>query len=410
LAINNNKMSRYNRITKRLSNTIRITSASARNKPESHFNHALKTIGTTNPNHITMGTTSQIKNLYLFQGKKLALGEIVNLIHPEASPEEARRYYTRYFQRLKPGVTLEQALALGMGPIVPRPRIVKPAAPVPVASTKPVVSVVTETPAVAEEKTTVDEQNDDNTEFERALAYASTVQVTFRQYQGRTLAHVLETEPSFIEWMRRKLVESADAAGITFLHGINKLYNDYPSVQAYIQQATEDYYTNLNASNTVSATTSLADNPKLKGLLVLNTKPQPSIVPEQVAIDPLGLNELQAEQHEEEAALQLEQEELEKRRPVIRTRLNALRSELTLVDQKIAELRPKAPEVSDHAVVRYIQRVMGMNIDELKREIVGYNDLDLLKTYQAKGSGRYMVGNTHRVCVENNMVTTVLPR
>lgn len=353
----------------------------------------------------------------------MTLRKIVGLIHPNATETDAGKYYTRYFQRMARGLSLDEAFALGTGPLQSRPRLAKKEATPP---TQPLVPTLPVAPEPVEEieipeVEEVLEAEQEQSEYERALAYASTVQVCFRKYQGASLAGVLETEPSYIEWMRRKLIDNADEKGLKTLYGINKLYNDYPTVQAYIERATEEYLTKLNASCTVPASTTLGDNKKLQGLLIIdNSQLSATTVKEATELESPTLNldgysfqeleEMQALLAEEKEALREEQSALDKRRPVITKRLLSVHQEAQQIEEKLAALRPKAPAVSDHALVRYLERVMGMDVDKLRDAVVGGENCKWLFDYQTHGAGRYVVGDTHRVCIQNNTVVTVIPR
>ncbi|ALW86317.1 hypothetical protein AUC43_15240 [Hymenobacter sedentarius] len=254
---------------------------------------------------------------------------------------------------------------------------------------------------------------EDTAEFQRALDIAKNVYVTFRKYQGRTLAHVLQTEPSYVEWMRRKLVESCDEAGMKLLVNINKLYNDFPCVQEIVYKSLQAYYDSANKAHVVPASTSLADNPQLKSLCVLEPVPAPKEPRNGLALDGLTLKQVVAmrdEHAKEKEALREEQSAIDQRRSLITSRLSHLHTELAQLEQKVEELTPKLPAVTDHALVRYFERVMGMDIEQMKRQVIGSDDPELLQTYQTSSSGRYMVSNTHRVHLENNVIVTVLPR
>lgn len=62
--------------------------------------------------------------------------------------------------------------------------------------------------------------------------------------------------------------------------------------------------------------------------------------------------------------------------------------------------------VSDHAVVRYLERVKGINIDALREEMV-QNSMALC--YTRLGDGVYP-GTTYRLVVRNSMVITCLEK
>ncbi len=62
-------------------------------------------------------------------------------------------------------------------------------------------------------------------------------------------------------------------------------------------------------------------------------------------------------------------------------------------------------QVSDHAVVRYFERVYGMDVDKIRREIVSYHtELAILTC----GNGRYPIGDRFQAVVEKNIVVTIV--
>ena len=63
----------------------------------------------------------------------------------------------------------------------------------------------------------------------------------------------------------------------------------------------------------------------------------------------------------------------------------------------------KKIDVSDHAIVRYFERVLGYNIKEIKKKILP----DPFKTVVNKfGNGKYPIGS-HHVIVEGGRVVTI---
>lgn len=355
------------------------------------------------------------KQVYLFEGKEQQLGQIVTKLHPNAGAGEYKKLYCRYYKRLKSGLPLEEVLSVKMIAVGRRPGSEQVSDEVlPSAQSDALEAQATEV-AEAVEKTAA-LPLEQTPEFQAALVHAGEVYVNFPKYMNKTLAHVLLTEPTYVEWMRKRLVDNADDAGLKLLRGINKLYNDYPAAQEVVRRAVEAYYAERNAARNVPAATSLADNAKLKGLVALPTLPavaEPSAAADAPDLAGLSYNQvlaMQAGQQAEEEALQTEQAMLDERHKVIADRLVELYHSQQRLAKQLEELKPKTPEVTDHAVVRYLERVVGMNVDELRRQIVGFEDQAWLFDYQANGNGRYPVGTTHRVHVENNTVVTVLPR
>lgn len=107
-------------------------------------------------------------------------------------------------------------------------------------------------------------------------------------------------------------------------------------------------------------------------------------------------------------------------------RLKALREELSSLDQKIrsetreigdidsqiAKLQTKAKNqtktvvFTEHAILRYLERVKGLDIDQVKKEMVP--DL-VTQQIRAMGNGEYPVG-THSVKIKDNTVVTILTK
>lgn len=66
----------------------------------------------------------------------------------------------------------------------------------------------------------------------------------------------------------------------------------------------------------------------------------------------------------------------------------------------------RSPDVviSDHSIVRYVERVIGIDVDWLKNNILPEN---LRAGVKSLGDGRYPV-NEHVIVVRDNTVVTVL--
>ena len=60
-------------------------------------------------------------------------------------------------------------------------------------------------------------------------------------------------------------------------------------------------------------------------------------------------------------------------------------------------------KISDHAVVRYLQRINGMDLLAIANELL---PADTARLIERNGDGEYPAG-THRLVVRNNKVVTV---
>ena len=113
------------------------------------------------------------------------------------------------------------------------------------------------------------------------------------------------------------------------------------------------------------------------------------------------------ELHTKRRALQSEIAEV-KRELDLKHKDNAVRKNtLQRIQERINQLEnPVEPTISEHALLRYCERVMGINMDEVKQKILN----DRVKTFitQLGGSGQFPAGGFH-VVMKNNVVTTILP-
>lgn len=84
---------------------------------------------------------------------------------------------------------------------------------------------------------------------------------------------------------------------------------------------------------------------------------------------------------------------------------NILRKKLEDLNIEIKELSSKDIVITDHALVQYLSRVMHVDIDLLKKEII--NDT-VIKQIQTLGDGKYPVKDKgFSVVVKNKTVLTV---
>lgn len=76
-------------------------------------------------------------------------------------------------------------------------------------------------------------------------------------------------------------------------------------------------------------------------------------------------------------------------------------------EKQINKLRnPDVPKVSEHAFVRYFERVVGFDLQEISDYILSPNNLSLIAQL---GDGTYPLNETHKFVIKQNTVTTILP-
>lgn len=81
------------------------------------------------------------------------------------------------------------------------------------------------------------------------------------------------------------------------------------------------------------------------------------------------------------------------------TKIQALKDEIEKIDKN------EKIKVSEHAIVRYFERVKGFNISEIEEEILTEEVLTLVE--QLGGNGGYPNGN-FKVLMKNFTVTTIV--
>lgn len=78
------------------------------------------------------------------------------------------------------------------------------------------------------------------------------------------------------------------------------------------------------------------------------------------------------------------------------------------IARKIFHLRQKENplKVSDHALMRYMERCKGFDLDAVRSEIITE---DLVRLYNQLGNGQYPTGiGTTRVVIEDGVIVTIL--
>ena len=74
------------------------------------------------------------------------------------------------------------------------------------------------------------------------------------------------------------------------------------------------------------------------------------------------------------------------------------------LESRYKALTRGAPKVSEHALLRYLERGKGVDMDEIKKEIERALPVDAIKEL---GDGKYPIGNGLRAVVKENVVLTV---
>jgi hypothetical protein len=82
-------------------------------------------------------------------------------------------------------------------------------------------------------------------------------------------------------------------------------------------------------------------------------------------------------------------------------------SQINTLDKQLSSAKVAEFRISDHAVVRFLERVEGLDIDAVKHDIVPEKVMEQLEEL-GYSNGVYPVNKTHKVRVKDRTVVTIL--
>jgi hypothetical protein len=80
------------------------------------------------------------------------------------------------------------------------------------------------------------------------------------------------------------------------------------------------------------------------------------------------------------------------------------KSELKKIITKITGISKKEIIISEHAILRYVERVIGIDLEEIKEKIIPKNSRDTIKKI---GDGKYPI-DSHTIVIKNGVVVSVV--
>lgn len=99
--------------------------------------------------------------------------------------------------------------------------------------------------------------------------------------------------------------------------------------------------------------------------------------------------------------------ELDKQVKKLQRKFNSTSNELSQLDKKIKNLESSSCGdliVTEHAVIRYIERVMGIDLVQVTSQIL---TKDVEQMAKSLGSGKFPTGNGFRAIVKGNSIVSV---
>ena len=104
------------------------------------------------------------------------------------------------------------------------------------------------------------------------------------------------------------------------------------------------------------------------------------------------------------ATLKRESASAKERQREVQSLIQDLARQIQSVEKSIDTLTKLGPVVSEHAILRYLERVKGINIDDVRAEILPES---VKATVCELGNGQYPVGN-FKIRVRDGVVITVI--
>ena len=104
--------------------------------------------------------------------------------------------------------------------------------------------------------------------------------------------------------------------------------------------------------------------------------------------------------------IKLEAELKQVRQEISRTsrRENEIKQTIDTIEKQIKHLTTVRPTVSEHALIRYVERVLDVDMEDLSTRILSP---ETLATIKAIGSGRIPYGDHYELIVKNNVVVSI---
>ena len=110
------------------------------------------------------------------------------------------------------------------------------------------------------------------------------------------------------------------------------------------------------------------------------------------------LNTLQVKLQSEIEAIKIERE-------ILNNKLQSAERNLGKIQEEIKKLKEgNKIIVSEHAMLRYIERVLGINLKEIEKRIL--TD-EVKEQYKIVGNGRFPINDEFRALIRDNVVVTI---
>jgi predicted transcriptional regulator len=105
------------------------------------------------------------------------------------------------------------------------------------------------------------------------------------------------------------------------------------------------------------------------------------------------------------AQLQVQQKDLSEQQRNVYSSLQKVNNEINQIQHEIEKQISSKPQISDHALLRYLERTEQINIEQLKDQLLTPKLVEIINTFH---SGRFPISNDLQAIVKNNTITTII--
>lgn len=103
--------------------------------------------------------------------------------------------------------------------------------------------------------------------------------------------------------------------------------------------------------------------------------------------------------------LEIELKELNESRREIQDKVNRVKDTLNSINAEVVSLENTKLVISEHALLRYLQRAKGIDLEQMKAEMINDKTINLINTL---GTGKYPIGKGCRAIVKGRTVVSVV--
>jgi len=117
-------------------------------------------------------------------------------------------------------------------------------------------------------------------------------------------------------------------------------------------------------------------------------------------MEPQKLKHLQVRKSQ----LEIELKELRDRSKELDKKITDINTSLNRVNKEMNDLHEQQPTISEHAILRYAERVLGIDIDKIKKDLLTDENVKIINQLR---NCKLPIGNKYKVVVRNKVIITV---